>query len=43
LGSTLLKHGRHVDYWNQPLNMLMRVCYLDSHDPGLCCCYLMIL
>jgi hypothetical protein len=25
---TLLKHGRHFDYWNQPLNMRMRVCYL---------------
>jgi hypothetical protein len=22
----LLKHGRHFDYWNQPLNMRMRVC-----------------
>jgi hypothetical protein len=28
LSSTLLKHGRHFDYWNQPLNMRMRVCYL---------------
>jgi hypothetical protein len=27
-----LKHGRHFDYWNQPLNMHMRICYL--------CCYL---
>jgi hypothetical protein len=28
---------RHFDYWNQPLNMLMRVCYLDYHETGLCC------
>jgi hypothetical protein len=27
--STLLKHGRHFDYWNHPLNMSMCVCYLD--------------
>jgi hypothetical protein len=27
--STLLKHGRHFDYWNQSLNMSMRVCHLD--------------
>jgi hypothetical protein len=27
-GSILLKHGRHFDYWNQPLNMRMRFCYL---------------
>jgi hypothetical protein len=40
-GSMLLKHGRHIDYWNQPLNMRMRVCYLDSHQAGLCC-YLVI-
>jgi uncharacterized membrane protein len=36
-GSTLLKHGRHFDYWNQPLNIRMRVCCLDSHEGGLCC------
>jgi hypothetical protein len=24
-GSVILKHSRHVDYWNQPLNMRMRV------------------
>jgi hypothetical protein len=40
-GSTLLKHGCHFDYWNQPLNMSMLVCYLDCHDSGLCC-YLVI-
>jgi hypothetical protein len=27
-GSTHFKHGRHFDYWNQPLNMRMCVCYL---------------
>jgi hypothetical protein len=36
-GSTLLKNGRYSDFWNQPLNMRMRVCYLDSHEAGLCC------
>jgi hypothetical protein len=40
-GSILLKHGRPLDYWNQPLNMLMRVCYLNSFEAGLCC-YLVI-
>jgi hypothetical protein len=35
-GSILLKHGRHIDYRNQPMNMLMRVCYLDCHKVGLC-------
>jgi hypothetical protein len=39
--STLLKHGRHSDYWNQSLNMRMRVCYLDYHEAGMCC-YLVI-
>jgi hypothetical protein len=34
---TLLKHGRHFDYWNQLLNMCMRVSYLDCHEVGLCC------
>jgi hypothetical protein len=41
LTQILLKHGRHFDYWCQPLNMRMRVCYLDCHDAGLCC-YLVI-
>jgi hypothetical protein len=27
-GIILLKHGRHFDYWNQPVNMSMRVCYV---------------
>jgi hypothetical protein len=40
-GYTLLKHGRHFDYWNQPQNIRMRFWYLDSHDAGLCC-YLVI-
>jgi hypothetical protein len=35
--STILKHGRHFDYWNQPLNMRMSVCYLDCHEAGRCC------
>jgi hypothetical protein len=30
LGRTQLKHRRHFDYWNNSLNMCMRVCYLDS-------------
>jgi hypothetical protein len=41
LGSTLFKHGHHFDYRNQPLNIRMRFCYLDSHEAGLCC-YLVI-
>jgi hypothetical protein len=36
-GSTVLKHGRHFDYWNQPQNMRMRVCRLDCDEAGLCC------
>jgi hypothetical protein len=36
-GSTLLKHGRHFDYWNQPLNIGMKVCYIDCLEAGLCC------
>jgi hypothetical protein len=35
------KYSRHFDCWNQPLNMNMRVCYLDRHEAGLCC-YLVI-
>jgi hypothetical protein len=34
-GSTLLMNDRHFDYWNQPLNMRMRFCYLDCHEGGL--------
>jgi hypothetical protein len=26
----------HFDYWNQPMNMRMRVCSLDCHEIGLC-------
>jgi hypothetical protein len=40
-GSTLLKHGPRYDYWNQRLNMRMRVYYLNCHEAGLCC-YLVI-
>jgi hypothetical protein len=40
-GITPLNHGCHFDYWNQPLNMHMHVCYLDYHEAGLCC-YLVI-
>jgi hypothetical protein len=40
-GSIFLKHCRHFNYWNQPLNTCMRVCYLDCHEAGLCC-YLVI-
>jgi hypothetical protein len=40
-GSTPFKHGSHFDYWNQPLNMHMHVCYLSCHEAGLCC-YLVI-
>jgi hypothetical protein len=29
-GSILLWYGRHFDYWHQPLNMRMCVCYLDT-------------
>jgi hypothetical protein len=36
-GSTILKHGRQFDYWNQPLNISMRIWYLDCHEAGLCC------
>jgi hypothetical protein len=25
---TLLKHGHHFDYWNQPLHIPMPICYL---------------
>jgi hypothetical protein len=34
-GNTLLMYCRHFDCWNQPLNMRMRVCYLDCHEAGL--------
>jgi hypothetical protein len=27
----------HFDYWNQPVNMHMRVCCLHAHEAGLCC------
>jgi hypothetical protein len=37
LFGSILKNGRHFDYWNQPLNMRMDICYLDRHETGLCC------
>jgi hypothetical protein len=40
-GSIILKHGLFFEYRNQPLNMHMRICYLDCHEVGLCC-YLVI-
>jgi hypothetical protein len=39
--STLLKHGRHFEYWNQSLNMRISISYLNCHESGLCC-YLVI-
>jgi hypothetical protein len=39
--STPLRHCSHFDYWYQPLNMSMRVCYLHYREVGLCC-YLVI-
>jgi hypothetical protein len=36
-GSLDRKHDRHFGYWNLPLNMHMRVCYLICHEAGLCC------
>jgi hypothetical protein len=36
LFGSILKYGRHFDYWNKPLNMRMRVYYLDCHKAGLC-------
>jgi hypothetical protein len=35
--SVLLKHGRHFDYWNEPLHICMCICYLKCHDDELCC------
>jgi hypothetical protein len=40
-GSTPIKHVCHFDYWNQPLNMRMRIWYVDCHEAELCC-YLVI-
>jgi hypothetical protein len=40
-GSIPLKHCPYSDYWNQPLNVRMRVFYRDGHEAGLCC-YLVI-
>jgi hypothetical protein len=35
--SSIVYEGRHFNYWNQPLNTRMRVCYLDCNEAGLCC------
>jgi hypothetical protein len=40
-GIILLKHSRHFDYWNRPLNMRMHFCFLDCHEARLWC-YLVI-
>jgi hypothetical protein len=40
-GSIFLMHGRCFDYRNQPLNMRIRVFYLDYYEAELCC-YLVI-
>jgi hypothetical protein len=37
LFGSIHKHGRQFGNWNQPLNMSMRVCYVDCHETGLCC------
>jgi hypothetical protein len=37
----LLKDGHHFDYWNQLLNVRMRISYLCCHAAGLRC-YLVI-
>jgi hypothetical protein len=36
-GIILLKDGRQVDNWNQPLNTSMRACYLGCHETGQGC------
>jgi hypothetical protein len=36
-----IKNRRHFYYWNQPLNMRMRVCFLDCQEAWLRC-YLLI-
>jgi hypothetical protein len=36
-GSLLLKHGHNFDYWDQPLNMRMSICYLVIHIENLVC------
>jgi hypothetical protein len=34
-GIKLLNHSSHFDYWNQPLNMSIRVCFVDCHEAGI--------
>jgi hypothetical protein len=41
MGNTLLKHDRQFGYWNQPLKIYKRLCYLVSREAGLCC-YLVV-
>jgi hypothetical protein len=36
ISNTLLQHSYHFDCWNQPLNLLMRVCCLDCYEARLC-------
>jgi hypothetical protein len=36
-GTIPLKHGRQFDYRNPPLDMGMRVCFLNCHAAGLFC------
>jgi hypothetical protein len=33
----LVLHSWSINYWNQPLNMIMCVCYIDCDEAGLCC------
>jgi hypothetical protein len=40
-GITPLSTVAIFNYWIQPMNMGMRVCYLDCDEAGLCC-YLVI-
>jgi hypothetical protein len=35
--SILFMRGGHFDYWNERLNLRIRVCYLNCHEAGLCC------
>jgi hypothetical protein len=36
LGSGVIRNSRHFDYWNQLLNMRMRVYYPNCHEVALC-------
>jgi hypothetical protein len=39
--SKLFEQGHHFYYWNQPMNLHIRVCYQEYYDTRLCC-YLVI-